>query len=111
MVADAIRDCSKRGDVILDIFGGYGTTLIAAERTGRKARLIELDPLYCDGTIRRWQTLAGQEAVLAATGQTFAEVLHERTMAEEAVGSLYEPHAANTDEGWGDDSLDDGDDA
>ncbi|WP_230206639.1 DNA methyltransferase [Novosphingobium sp. Gsoil 351] len=78
MVADAIRDCSRRGDIILDPFGGYGTTLIAAERTGRKARLIELDPLYCDATIRRWKALSGNEAVLEATGQTFAEITRER---------------------------------
>lgn len=78
LVADAIRDCSKRGAIILDPFGGAGTTLIAAERTRRKARLIELDPLYCDVTIRRWEKLTGCEAVLSATGQTFAELAEER---------------------------------
>ena len=51
LVADAIRDCSKRGGIIVDPFGGSGTTLIAAERTSRKARLIELDLLYCDVTL------------------------------------------------------------
>ena len=74
MVADAIRDCSKRGGIILDPFGGSGTTLIAAERTGRKARLVELDPLYCDVTIRRWQALTGKDAIHAESGQTFAEL-------------------------------------
>ena len=72
MVADAIRDCSKRGGIILDAFGGAGTTLIAAERTGRKARLVEIDPLYCDVTVRRWEKLTGNEAVLV-TGETFKE--------------------------------------
>jgi DNA modification methylase len=57
MIADAIRDCSNRGDIILDPFGGAGTTLIAAEKTGRRARLIELNPIYVDVTIERWQRL------------------------------------------------------
>jgi DNA modification methylase len=78
LVADAIRDCSKRGDVILDPFGGSGTTLIAAEKVGRTARLIEYDPLYCDTIIRRWQKLTGKEAVLMRTEQTFEEVAETR---------------------------------
>ena len=73
MIMDAIKDCSKRGQVILDPFGGSGTTLIASEKTSRKARLIELDPLYCDVIIRRWQELTGQEAIHAETGSTFNE--------------------------------------
>jgi DNA modification methylase len=64
MVADAIMDCSKRNAIILDPFGGSGTTLIAAENTARKARIIELDPHYCDVTIRRWETLTGKTAKL-----------------------------------------------
>ncbi len=75
MVADAIKDCSKRDGIILDPFGGSGTTLIAAEQTGRKARLIELDPLYCDVTIRRWQELTGKDAIHALTGKTFNEAM------------------------------------
>jgi DNA modification methylase len=71
LVADAIRDCSLRQGIILDPFGGAGTTLIAAERTGRRARLIELDPLYVDATIMRWQNLTGKTAVNAATGARF----------------------------------------
>ena len=70
LVADAILDCSQRGDIVLDSFGGSGTTLIACERTGRKARLMEIDPGYCDQTIRRWQTLTGGTAV-SATGIAF----------------------------------------
>jgi DNA modification methylase len=65
LVADAIRDCSHRKGVILDSFGGSGTTLIAAEKTGRRARLIELDPRYVDVTIRRWQNVTGRTAVKA----------------------------------------------
>ena len=71
LVADAIRDCSKRGEIVLDGFGGSGTTLIAAEICGRKARLIEYDPLYCDTIVRRYQRLTGKAATLAANGQAF----------------------------------------
>ena len=74
MVMDALKDCSNRGDIVLDSFGGSGTTLIAAEKTGRKARLIELDSLYCDVTTRRWQELTGQDAIHAETGKTFNEI-------------------------------------
>jgi DNA modification methylase len=72
LVADAIRDCSNRGGIVLDMFGGAGTTLIAAEKTGRKARLIEIDPKYVDASIVRWQRLTGQIAVNADTGVRFA---------------------------------------
>ena len=78
MVVDAIKDCSKRGGIILDPFAGSGTTLIAAEKTGRKARLIELDPLYCDVTIRRWQELTGHDAIHAQTCKTFNETQAEQ---------------------------------
>lgn len=71
MVADALRDCSRRGEIVLDCFGGSGSTLIAAEKTGRRARLIEYDPLYCDVIIRRWQAYTGQAARHADTGLTF----------------------------------------
>jgi DNA modification methylase len=71
LIADAIRDCSNQNDIILDPFGGAGTTLIAAERTGRYARLIEIDPLYVDATVRRWQHLTGKIAIHAQTAQPF----------------------------------------
>jgi DNA modification methylase len=71
LVADAIMDVTHRGDIVLDCFGGSGSTLLAAEKTGRKARLIELDPLYVDVAIRRWQAMTGQQAVHAETGETF----------------------------------------
>ncbi|WP_254437965.1 site-specific DNA-methyltransferase [Ruegeria arenilitoris] len=71
LVADAIMDVSHRGDVVLDAFGGSGATLLAAEKTGRRARLIELDPAYVDVAIRRWQDMTGESAVHAVTGQTF----------------------------------------
>ncbi len=74
MVADAIKDCSNRGTIILDPTAGAGATLLAAERTGRIARLIEIDPFYCDVIIRRWQDCTGKKAVRADTGQTFDEL-------------------------------------
>ena len=74
LVADAIKDCSRRNDLVLDPFAGSGTVLIAAERTGRKARAIEIDPHYVDVAVRRWQAYTGKAAVLCATGQSFEEV-------------------------------------
>lgn len=73
LVADALMDVSHRGGVILDAFGGSGATLLAAEKTGRRARLIELDPLYVDVAIRRWQEMTGEMAVHTQTGETFDE--------------------------------------
>ena len=58
-----IENSSKPGDVVLDSFGGSGTTLVACEETGRHARLIELDPVYCDVIIKRWQNMTGLDAV------------------------------------------------
>jgi len=71
LVADALMDVSHRGDIVLDCFGGSGATLLAAERTGRRARLIELEPSYVDVTIRRWEELTGHDAVLTSSGETF----------------------------------------
>ena len=81
MVADAIRDCSHRKAIVLDAFVGSGTTLIAAEKTGRRGYGIEVDPAYCDVTIRRLHAVCGLDAVLDATGQRFAEVEAERAAA------------------------------
>jgi DNA modification methylase len=78
LVADAIRDCSRRGEIVLDCFAGSGTTLIAAEKTGRRARIIEYDPLYCDTIIRRWEAYAGRNAVNVATGSAFAALEEEK---------------------------------
>lgn len=78
MVADAIRDVSNRGEIVLDPFGGSGTTLIAAEKTGRCARLMEIDPAYCDSIIERWQTFTGKTAMLDGTWNTFEQIKAER---------------------------------
>ncbi|MGB3740112.1 MAG: DNA methyltransferase [Pontixanthobacter sp.] len=71
MVADAIRDCSRRGGIVLDAFSGSGTTIMAAEQTGRRGRAIELDPRYVDVAIRRWQAATGRKVVLAESGTSF----------------------------------------
>ena len=78
LIADAIRDCSRRGEIVLDVFGGSGSTLIAAEKTGREARLIEFDPLYCDTIVRRWEALTGKRARLAGNGAAFEDVADAR---------------------------------
>jgi DNA modification methylase len=78
MVADAIKDVTRRGDLVVDSFLGSGTTLIACERTGRRCRGMEIDPLYVDLALRRWSEATGIEPVLAATGQPFSTVARER---------------------------------
>ena len=71
LIADAIKDCSKRNGLILDPFLGSGTTILAAEVTGRRAAGLELDPRYVDCAVRRWQRTTGNAAVLAATDESF----------------------------------------
>lgn len=78
LVADAILDCSKRKGLVLDAFGGSGTTLVAAERTGRRGAAIEIDPHYCDVIVRRLVEVAGLTATLEDTGATFDAVARER---------------------------------
>ena len=74
LVADAILDCSKRGDIVLDAFLGSGTTLMAAERVGRICYGMEIDPLYVDTAIRRWQAYTGQRVKHAVSGQFFDDI-------------------------------------
>jgi DNA modification methylase len=78
LVIDAIKDCSRRGEIVLDAFAGSGTTIMAAHKCRRRARAIELDPLYVDVAIRRWQSYTGQNATMAVTGETFSEVGERR---------------------------------
>jgi DNA modification methylase len=91
LVADAILDCSKRRGIVLDSFGGSGTTLIAAEKVGRRGYVMELDPAYVDVTIKRFQKVCGIDAIHASTGRTFSaierDVAGERsTIANQAIG-------------------------
>lgn len=79
LVADAIRDVTKPGEIVLDAFMGSGTTILAAERTKRIAYGIEIEPGYIDVAIRRWSAMTGEEAMLAETGETFAEVAARRS--------------------------------
>jgi DNA modification methylase len=79
LVAEAIRDCSHRKGIVLDAFAGSGTTLIAAERTGRRGYGIEIDPLYCDVIIRRLRAVCGLEAFLEGAGKSFQEIQAERS--------------------------------
>ena len=74
LVERAVRNSSKSRDIVLDPFGGSGTTLIACEKTGRSARLIELDPIYVDVIVSRWEQHTGGTAVLEADGRTFEEI-------------------------------------
>ncbi|HYZ41002.1 MAG TPA: site-specific DNA-methyltransferase, partial [Stellaceae bacterium] len=74
MVADAILDCSARGDIVLDAFLGSGTTVIAAERTGRRCYGLELDPAYVDTIVRRWQALTGDSAIHVGKGRRFDDL-------------------------------------
>jgi DNA modification methylase len=78
LIADLIRDSSNINDWVLDCFVGGGTIFIAAQKTDRRAAGIEIDPIYCDLSIERWQAFTGQSAVLAETGETFAQVAERR---------------------------------
>lgn len=77
LIMDAIKDCTRRGQIVFDPFAGSGSTLIACEKTGRKARCIEYEPKYCDVIIRRWQDLTGKDLVHAETGKTFNRIAQE----------------------------------
>lgn len=82
MIAEAIKDASARGDIVLDGFLGSGTTILAAEKVGRIGLGIEFEPIYCDLSIRRWQHYTGRDAILGETGQTFDEVRATRSFAD-----------------------------
>lgn len=90
MIADAILDCSNRGGIILDPFAGSGSTLIAAERTGRRGYGIEIDPLYCDVILTRLKKVCGLDAVLADTGETFAQVRTRREAEQQQIETTME---------------------
>jgi DNA modification methylase len=79
LVADAIKDCTRRGDVVLDTFSGSGSTIMAAERVGRHAHALEIEPRFVDVAIRRWQTFTRRDARHAESGLSFDEIAAERS--------------------------------
>jgi DNA modification methylase len=88
MIADALLDCTVRGDAVLDPFAGSGSTVLAAEKVGRKAYAIEFEPRYVDVTVMRWQEATKRDATLDGDGRTFSEIAALRT--EERLAT---PHA------------------
>jgi DNA modification methylase len=74
LLIDALKDCTRRGDVVLDTFCGSGSTLMACERIGRNAVCVDIEPRYVDVTIRRWQDYTGKDAVHLASGFRFDEL-------------------------------------
>jgi DNA modification methylase len=78
LVADAIKDVTRRGDLVLDGFAGSGTTILAGQKTGRRCYAAELDPGYVDVAVRRWQSLTGEDAIHAETGLTFEQAAESR---------------------------------
>jgi DNA modification methylase len=86
LIERALRNSSRAGDIVVDLFGGSGSTLIACQRRGRKARLLEIDPRYVDAVVIRWQEHTGKEAMLESDGRTFAFIAKERTGAQGSNG-------------------------
>jgi len=86
LVADAIRDVTHPGEVVIDAFMGSGTTILAAERIKRTAYGMDIEPKYIDVAVRRWEGMTGRKAVLAETGETLAEVAERRSCPDEANG-------------------------
>ena len=100
LVKDAILDCSRRGGIVLDVFAGSGTTLIAAEQTGRRGYGIELDPYYIDTIIRRFSLTCGIEAVHVKSQMTFDEVKTERSTKGRLTNADNKGFKAETDKRW-----------
>jgi DNA modification methylase len=84
LIADAIRDCTRRGDVVLDSFAGSGATILAAERVGRRAYTLEIEPRFVDVAVNRWQAFSRKDAVHAETGLSFEETANDRADAAPA---------------------------
>jgi DNA modification methylase len=85
--ADAVRDCTRRGDIVLDTFAGSGTTILAAERVGRLGYGLEIEPHYVDVAIRRWQEFTGKDAIHAQSNRCFDELARKRSHNQTVPGS------------------------
>jgi hypothetical protein len=96
LVADALLDCTSRGDVVLDQFAGAGTTILAAEKVGRLAHAIEFEPRYVDAALMRWQQSTKLEAILAGDGRTFDEIAKHRTNSNDDFGVCRSNSAGET---------------
>jgi DNA modification methylase len=81
LIERALKNSSRRGDTVVDLFGGSGSTLIACERIERTARLMEIDPRYADVIVRRWQEFTGREAAIDGGNHSFDDVASERARA------------------------------
>jgi DNA modification methylase len=88
MLEDALYDVTNRGDIVIDCFCGSGSMVVAAEATGRRCRAIEIDGLYCDVIIERWQAMTRREAILESTGETFARVAEARSRTVSAIPAI-----------------------
>jgi DNA modification methylase len=99
LIADALRDCSRRGETVLDLFAGSGSTLMAAELTGRVAHVLEYDPLYTDTIIRRFEALTGARARHDGTGKGFEEMAAARTKDTRLSLSLCPPAMPGPEDG------------
>ena len=97
LVSEAIRDVSNRNDIVIDCFSGSGTTIIAAGKTGRRARVIELDPRYVDVAIKRWQDWSGETAIHASTSLSFAQTAEQRAAPPDPPDSAPCPQTPITD--------------
>ncbi len=111
MIADAMRDCTSKGDAVLDSFVGSGSTIMAAEKIGRRAYALDCEPRYIDCTIRRWEKFTRAEAILDSDSRTFAEISAERmAIADRAPSPSASTAAPNDDQqpaaGAGDDAGD-----
>ncbi len=102
LIERAIHNSSRKGEKVLDLFGGSGSTLIACERTGRHARMMELDPVYVDVIVRRWQEYSGKQATLEGDGRSFREISAER------ITFLSEPDISEVTTGTGADPAAEG---
>jgi DNA modification methylase len=80
LIADAIKDCTRKGDVVLDVFSGWGSTIIAAERVGRHARALEVEPRLVDFAIRHWQNFTRCGARHVESGLSFEQIAADRTL-------------------------------